>query len=181
MNWFSRRPEDLVEQSTPREALDALWTLSPNCSLEHWDRLLDHVLRHWVVTVISRENDLAGTTEMHLLCNEASMRLAKDAPMSPYLARWKAFSDLLESKRLRTRASKDEDRIKKIPTELLHLLKEGDLDLGGVCSRLGVQSKLAHQIVGALEQAGAIKICDSRVHLTEKGERLTRNSLSLAD
>ena len=157
MNWLDARPEAVVDQADPSELLGSLRqveSLTPERAV--W---LDHVLRQWTLRALARSGDPEGLLQLDELAYLASERLDGQADSTAALRnRWRAFRDLLESKRLAI-AGAQAGR----PSRLLHadkvleLLNSGPMAQSALRERLGVTAARVSQILAVMEESGLIR------------------------
>jgi hypothetical protein len=91
LNWPAGHPDDLIERTTPAQALH--WLRQQPSIDDAAAGKLDLFLHHWVLRVLCTASDKQELLEVMSLCQVGRVR-------APGMAqRWQAFEDLLEGKR----------------------------------------------------------------------------------
>jgi DNA-binding MarR family transcriptional regulator len=157
MNWLDARPEAIVDQADPSELLGSLRqakSLTPERAVA-----LDHVLRQWTLRALARSGDPEGLLQLDELAYLASERLDGQADnTAEFRNRWRAFRDLLESKRLAI-AGAQAGRASRLlhADKVLELLNSGPMAQSALRKTLGVTAARVSQILAVMEESGLIR------------------------
>lgn len=155
MNWLDARPEAIVDQADSSELLGALRqakSLTPERAVA-----LDHVLRQWTLRALARSGDPEGLLQLDELVYLAGERLDAQAPGAAELrSRWRAFRDLLESKRLAIAGAGRASRLLHAD-RVLELLDRGPMTQSALSQALGVTPARVSQILAVMEEGGRIR------------------------
>ena len=155
MDWLKLRPEQLAGRTEPKDVLAELrktQRLPPEART-----LLDFALRHWIMKRLARPSDTEGVLELDDLAAIALHSLPDDEQSAPYRARWQAFRDLLESKRLAI-GGRESGRARNLlhASPILELLQHGPVPQAEVRKRLGLSAARLSQVLGVMEEGGLI-------------------------
>lgn len=150
MDWFERRPENLAAQSC---AADAIEQLRSGKKLDQAaQQVLDYVLVDWVMTTVSRPDDMESVVELHELCRMGQNLLDGSDGAAAMRARWQALADVLEAKQLLLRWAEAE-----APAQLVHepmilaRLQQGETSQSELTAMLKLSAGRVSQVLSALE------------------------------
>ena len=156
MSWLNRRPEVAIARAEPGDLLAELRAatqLTPEA--EH---TLDAILRAWTLQALARAGDVEGLLDLDDLCGLAIRVLSERNESAEYRTRWRAFRDLLESKRLAV-GGRESGRA----WNLLHcqpirdLLAKGEMPQSRLQEELGLSPQRLSQVLGVMEEGGLIQ------------------------
>jgi DNA-binding transcriptional ArsR family regulator len=157
MNWLDARPEAVVGQADPSDLL-SLIRKTKRLSRERADGL-DHVFRQWTLRALGRPDDTDGLLELDETVYLASERLEPGMEgIETIRNRWRAFRDLLESKRLVVEAAGSGKAMRLLHAErVLELLEAGPVAQSDLLEKLAVTAPRVSQILGVMEAGGLIR------------------------
>ncbi len=156
MNWLDARPEALVGQADLSDLL-ALLRKTKRLSRSRAEGL-DHAFRQWTVRALGRPDDMDGLLELDETVYLASERLEpKMEGLGVFRNRWRAFRDLLESKRLVLEAAGSGKAMRLLHAgKVLELLATGPIPQLDLQAKLDVTAARVSQILGVMEAGGLI-------------------------
>jgi DNA-binding transcriptional ArsR family regulator len=157
VNWLTLRPEDVPGKAEPSDLMTALKEAIKAGPLDvAAQRVLDYALADWTLSALSREADVEGVIELSELAALAAASLPEDCVL--FRARWEAFGDLLESKRLAI-GSADSGRARNLlhAGPILNKLKEGEIPQRKLREELGLSAPRLSQILAVMEEGRLIR------------------------
>ncbi|MSP96954.1 MAG: ArsR family transcriptional regulator [Betaproteobacteria bacterium] len=156
MDWLSQRPEFIVDRAEPGDLLPGLRAASELST--DAQKKLDYALRQWTLYALSRSADLEGVLELDDLAAVALRLLPESTDTAVLRTRWRAFRDLLESKRLAI-GSAQSGRAHKLlhASPILELLGAGPKSQTTLRHELRLSAARLSQVLGVMEEGGLIQ------------------------
>ncbi len=156
MNLLDHHPKDLAEQAEPAAVLAELRQL--DALGKDQAGTLDVFLNHWIVVVMSRGADRESVLELLDICEVAESLLPAKAHGPQYMARWRAFHNVLEGKRRLISAFKKGRRVElKQGPELLRVIgAQGEMTQSDLAQAMELSAGRISQLLGVLEEQGEV-------------------------
>ena len=156
MDWLSQRPEMIVDRAEPGDLLPGLRAASELSA--DAQKKLDFALRQWTLFALSRNADLEGVLELDDLAAVALRLLPENPDAATLRVRWRAFRDLLESKRLAI-GSRQLGRAHNLlhSGPILQLLAAGPKSQSVLRHELGLSAARLSQVLGVMEEGGLVQ------------------------
>lgn len=156
MPWKNQRPESLVDKSTPGELLRDI--RSEAVIVGDALTALDFVLRQWTLVAISRSSDVQGLLALDELAATGLRKLVEGPETATTRARWGAFRDLLESKRLAIGGAQSGRARNLLHAQpILERLQNGELMQSALRKAVGLSAPRLSQVLAVMEEGGLIR------------------------